>query len=130
MRPTRQRSWFTRFTKWTAHASGRPLAFIAAAGTIVVWAATGPVFGYSDTWQLVINTGTTVITFLMVFLIQATQNRDSEAIQVKLDEIIRAIGKGKNELLDLEELEEAELDKIKESYHELARKARGGGKRG
>ena len=129
MRPTRQRSWFTRFTKWTAHAAGRPLAFIVAAAVIVAWAVTGPVFDFSDTWQLVINTGTTVVTFLMVFLIQATQNRDGEAIQVKLDEIIRAIGHAKNELLDLEELEEDDLDRIKQAYQQLAQKARGSGKR-
>jgi low affinity Fe/Cu permease len=126
MRPTRQRSWFTRFTKGTAHAAGRPFAFSVATAVIVVWAATGPAFGFSDTWQLVINTGTTVVTFLMVFLIQATQNRDGEAIQVKLDEIIRAIGHAKNELLDLEELEEEDLDRIKQAYQELARKARSG----
>ena len=91
---------------------------------IVVWAITGPLFGFSDTWQLVINTGTTIVTFLMVFLIQATQNRDGEAVQVKLDEIIRAIGNARNEVLDLEELEEADLDQIKKDYHEMAKKAR------
>ena len=126
MRPTRSRSWFTRLTKWTAHATGRPLTFLLASLTIVVWALTGPLFGFSDTWQLVINTSTTIVTFLMVFLIQSTQNRDSEATQVKLDEIIRAIGNAKNELLDLEELEEKDLDRIRESYEELARKARAG----
>ena len=99
---------------------------------IVVWAVTGPLFGFSDTWQLVINTGTTIITFLMVFLIQSTQNRDSEAMQVKLDEIIRAIGNAKNEVLDLEELEEEELDEIRGTYTDMAQKARAarsGGKR-
>ena len=95
-----------------------------AALVIVVWVVTGPLFGFSDTWQLVINTGTTIITFLMVFLIQSTQNRDAEAVQVKLDEIIRAIGNAKNELLDLEELEEEDLDRIKETYQEIARAAR------
>ena len=95
-----------------------------AALTIVVWVVTGPIFGFSDTWQLVINTGTTIVTFLMVFLIQSTQNRDSEAMQVKLDEIIRAIGNAKNELLDLEELEEEDLDEIREEYRALARKTR------
>ena len=129
MRPTKSRSWFTRLTKNTAHAVGRPAAFIIAASLVVIWAATGPLFGYSDTWQLVINTATTVITFLMVFVIQSTQNRDAEAMQVKLDEIIRAIGNAKNELLDLEELEEKDLDRIRTSYQELARKARGGAKR-
>ena len=91
MRPTRQRSWFTRFTKTTAHATGRPLAFLFAVAIVAVWAITGPLFGFSDTWQLVINTGTTIVTFLMVFLIQNTQNRDAEAMQLKLDELIRAI---------------------------------------
>jgi|SRR3954471_9413917 low affinity Fe/Cu permease len=125
MRPTKSRSTFTRFAKWTAHASGRPAAFLFASLIIVIWAVTGPLFRFSDTWQLVINTGTTIITFLMVFLIQNTQNRDSEATQVKLDEIIRAIGNAKNELLDLEELEEHDLDEIKETYQGMARKARG-----
>ena len=125
MRPTRSRSWFTRLTKWTAHASGRPITFLLALMTIVVWGVTGPIFAFSDTWQLVINTGTTIVTFLMVFLIQSTQNRDSEAMQVKLDEIIRAIGNAKNELLDLEELEEKDLDAIKKVYQDMARKARG-----
>jgi low affinity Fe/Cu permease len=124
MRPTKPRSRFTRFAKWTAHATGRPAAFILACGVIVAWAATGPLFAFSDTWQLVINTGTTIVTFLMVFLIQSTQNRDSEATQVKLDEIIRAIGRAKNELLDLEELEESDLDLIRKEYLALARTAR------
>jgi low affinity Fe/Cu permease len=124
MRPTKPRSRFTRVAKWTAHASGRPLTFALACGVVVLWAATGPLFAFSDTWQLIINTGTTVVTFLMVFLIQSTQNRDSEAIQVKLDEIIRAIGRAKNELLDLEELEEADLDRIREEYLKLAKTAR------
>jgi low affinity Fe/Cu permease len=124
MRPTKPRSRFTRFTKWTAHATGRPITFLLACLIILVWAITGPLFKFSDTWQLVINTGTTIITFLMVFLIQSTQNRDSEAMQVKLDEIIRAIGEGRNELLDLEELEEDELEAIKRTYLDMARKAR------
>ena len=124
MRPTKSRSAFTRFTKWTAHTTGRPITFLLACGVILAWAVTGPLFGFSDTWQLVINTSTTIITFLMVFLIQSTQNRDSEAMQVKLDEIIRAIGEGRNELLDLEELEEHELEKIRETYLEMARRAR------
>jgi low affinity Fe/Cu permease len=125
MRPTKSRSWFTRLTKATAHASGRPITFSLATLVIVVWAATGPMFNFSDTWQLIINTGTTVVTFLMVFLIQSTQNRDAEAVQVKLDEIIRAIGNAKNELLDLEELEEEDLARIRQTYQELATKARG-----
>jgi low affinity Fe/Cu permease len=124
MRPTKPRSWFTRFAKWTAHAAGRPPAFFLALSVILVWAVTGPLFGFSDTWQLVINTGTTIVTFLMVFLIQSTQNRDAEAMQVKLDEIIRVLGEAKNELLDLEELDEKELDEIKQTYVEMAEQAR------
>jgi low affinity Fe/Cu permease len=130
MRPTRHRSWFTRFTKWTAHATGRPAAFLLAVLVVATWGLTGSYFHFSDTWQLVINTGTTIVTFLMVFLIQATQNRDGEAVQVKLDEIIRAIGNAKNEVLDLEELEERDLDLLKESYHALARTARHGREHG
>jgi low affinity Fe/Cu permease len=124
MRPTRSKSWFTRFTKWTAKAAGRPLTFTVAVLVIAAWALTGPIFGFSDTWQLIINTATTVITFLMVFLIQSTQNRDSEAIQVKLDELIRLSKGGHNVLLDLEELEEEELDRIRERYCEIAEEAR------
>jgi len=126
MRPTKSKSWFTRLTKATAHITGRPITFLLAALTIVLWAVTGPLFAFSDTWQLVINTSTTIVTFLMVFLIQSTQNRDAEAVQVKLDEIIRSIEGAKNELLDLEELEEDELDRIRETYAALARKAREG----
>jgi low affinity Fe/Cu permease len=117
-------SWFTRFAKVTARATGHPLAFAAAFGVIVVWAVTGPVFGYSDTWQLVINTGTTIVTFLMVFLIQNTQNRDSEAVQIKLDELIRAVEGAENALLDLEELDECELDEMREKYLKMAEDAR------
>ena len=124
MRPTKSRGWFTRLTKWTSHASGKPAAFVMAGGVILVWALTGPLFGFSDTWQLVINTSTTIVTFLMVFLIQATQNRDAEAMQVKLDEIIRAIGNAKNELLDIEELEESDLNRIRKTYEDIAAKAR------
>ncbi len=124
MRPTKSRSWFTRLTKSTARATGRPIAFVIGGLTVAVWALTGPLFAFSDTWQLVINTSTTIVTFLMVFLIQATQNRDAEAMQLKLDEIIRAIGNAKNELLDIEELEEADLDRIRASYEDMARKAR------
>ena len=118
------RARFTRFAKRTARASGQPAAFLLAALVVVAWLVTGPVFRYSDTWQLVINTGTTVITFLMVFLIQNTQNRDSEAMQVKLDELIRAVKGANDELLDLEELEEEQLDKIRETYEAMARSAR------
>jgi low affinity Fe/Cu permease len=124
MRPTRSQSFFTRFTKWTSRATGRPLSFGLALALVLTWAATGPLFGFSDTWQLVINTTTTVVTFLMVFLIQSTQNRDSEAIQVKLDELIRVTKEARTELLDLEELDESELDRIRQSYEELAEAAR------
>jgi low affinity Fe/Cu permease len=117
-------AWFTRFAKSTAKASGRPFTFFIAVMVIAVWAITGPIFGFSDTWQLIINTGTTIITFLMVFLIQNTQNRDSEAIQVKLDELIRLSKGGHNVLLDLEELEDDELDRIQETYRKIARQAR------
>lgn len=124
MRPIRSTSGFNRFSKVISRIAGRPLAFSTACALILVWLITGPLFGFSDTWQLVINTGTTVITFLMVFLIQATQNRDSEAIQIKLDELIRAMRGAHLALLDLEELEEADLDRICADYRALARQAR------
>jgi low affinity Fe/Cu permease len=124
MTPLRSTSYFTRFAKWTARAAGRPRTFILAVTVVVVWALTGPLFGYSDSWQLVINTGTTVVTFLMVFLIQATQNRDAEATHIKLDELIRAADGAQNALLDLEELEEDELDRIRDTYERLAEDAR------
>jgi low affinity Fe/Cu permease len=124
MRVTKTTSWFGRFAKWTARMTGHPGTFALALGTVLVWAITGPLFGFSDTWQLVINTGTTIVTFLMVFLIQSTQNRDAVAIQVKLDELIRATKGAHTALLDLEELEEAELDEIRNEYEELAQQAR------
>ena len=124
MHPTKSRSWFTRFAKVTARAAGKPAAFMLAVLAILVWLATGPLFGFSDTWQLIINTGTTIITFLMVFLIQNTQNRDAEAVQVKLDELLRATKGAHTALLDLEELEQQDLDRIRSSYAELAAKAR------
>ncbi len=117
-------SIFTRFARKTSAIAGRPLTFIMAVVIILVWATTGPLFGFSDTWQLVINTGTTIITFLMVFLIQNTQNRDTEALQIKLDEIIRSVKGARNEVLDLEEMDEKELDKIREEYLGLADDAR------
>jgi low affinity Fe/Cu permease len=125
MRPTKSQSWFSRFAKWTARATGRPGTFILAVAVIIIWAITGPLFGFSDTWQLIINTGTTIVTFLMVFLIQSTQNRDSEAMQVKLDELIHVMKGAQNALLDLEELEEEELDRIRAGYQEIAEQARG-----
>jgi low affinity Fe/Cu permease len=124
MRATRATSWFTSFAQWTAHATGRPLTFMLAVTVIVLWGVSGPIFGFSDTWQLVINTGTTIVTFLMVFLIQNTQNRDSEAIQVKLDELIRVTSGAHVALLDLEGLDDHELDEIRKEYQELAAKAR------
>jgi low affinity Fe/Cu permease len=124
MRATKSTSGFTRFAKWTARATGHPTAFTIAISIILVWGISGPFFGFSDTWQLVINTGTTIVTFLMVFLIQNTQNRDSEAIQVKLDELIRCVEGAHNALLDLEELDEKELNKIRASYEKLAERAR------
>ena len=120
------RSPFSRFSKWTAHATGHPAAFVVAALVVVVWLATGPLFAFSDTWQLVINTGTTIVTFLMVFLIQNTQNRDSAAVQLKLDELIRAVDGAHNALLDLEELEERDLERIRSNYCHLAAAAREG----
>ena len=116
--------WYSRFAKAAAHFCGRPRVFSLAVGIIVVWIVTGPLFGFSDTWQLVINTGTTIITFLMVFLIQNTQNRDTEAIQVKLDELIRATQGAHNALLDLEELEQDNLDSFRAKYQALASAAR------
>jgi low affinity Fe/Cu permease len=117
-------SWFTRAAKWASRASGRPMTFMMAVAIILIWAITGPIFHFSDTWQLVINTGTTIITFLMVFLIQNTQNRDTEAIQIKLDELIRAVENAHNVLLDLEELDDDELDTIRKDYLDLAETAR------
>lgn len=108
----------------TARAAGHPVTFAMAMAVIVGWAVLGPVFGFSDTWQLVVNTGTTIITFLMVFLIQHTQNKDSEAVQVKLDELIRATKGAQNALLDLEELEVEDIDKMRDQYEALAKKAR------
>ena len=119
-----KRFWFARFAKGTSRAAGRPMTFMLAFSIVVIWAVTGPIFGYSDTWQLVINTGTTVVTFLMVFLIQHTQNLDAEAMQVKIDELIRATEGAHNALLDLEELDEEELDRIRAAYTKLASDAR------
>ncbi len=125
-----KRGSFHYLASWTSHASGHPLAFALACSIIVVWGITGPLFGFSDTWQLVINTGTTVVTFLMVFLIQNTQNRDSKATQLKLDELIRAVEGAHNAFLDLEELTEHDLNRIKERYIALAAHARADLKKG
>ena len=116
--------WFVRFAQWVSHATGRPLAFFLALATILIWGALGPVFGYSDTWQLVINTGTTIVTFLMVFVIQNTQNRDTAAMHIKIDELIRVTGKARNILLDLEELDDRTLEALRLDYEELASKAK------
>ena len=117
-------SLFSRMAKWASRFTGRPLCFALAMLVVLAWVVTGPIFHYSDTWQLVINTGTTIVTFLMVFLIQSTQNRDTEAMQIKLDELIRVSRSANNALLDLEELEEKELDDLRAHYEDMARQAR------
>lgn len=124
MEPDRKASVFARFSRRIAAESGHPRTFVLACLVVLVWAITGPLFGFSDTWQLVINTGTTIVTFLMVFLIQNTQNRDTEALQIKLDELIRAVKGARNEVLDLEEMDEEHLDFIREEYLALADHAR------
>ena len=111
---------FSTAAQWTSRQSGRASTFVIACATIVIWAITGPAFGYSDTWQLVINTGTTIITFLMVFLIQNTQNRDMSVLHLKLDELIRATQSARNKLLDLEDMTEEELERLKGSFTRLA----------
>jgi low affinity Fe/Cu permease len=124
MTPAKSTSFFTTCAKATSRAMGKPFAFLSALAVVAIWAATGPLFHYSETWQLAINTATTIITFLMVFLIQSTQNRESEAMHLKLDELIRAMQGAHNALLDLEELEQKDLDKIRENYIALAKSAR------
>jgi len=119
-----KRSWFLKVANVLAAFAGHAATFVGAILIVLVWAVLGPMFGFSDTWQLVINTSTTIITFLMVFLIQNTQNRDTAAIQTKLDELIRAIENADDALLDLEQLDDKAIDKIREPYEELARKAR------
>lgn len=113
-------SWFAKFARSTAQASGSPVTFMVAIGTILIWSLSGPFFGYSDSWQLVINTSTTIVTFLMVFLIQNTQNRDATAVQIKLDELIRATEGAHNAIMNLEELGEKEFERIREKYKDLA----------
>lgn len=115
---------YTRISRKIAKLSGHPTIFFMACGVITAWAITGPIFKFNDTWQLIINTGTTIVTFLMVFLIQSTQNSDTEAIQIKLDELIRAIEPARNRMLSLEELEEDELNELKREFDKLALKAR------
>jgi low affinity Fe/Cu permease len=116
--------WFVHFAQLVSHATGRPLAFLLAVATIFIWGALGPVFDYSDTWQLVINTGTTIVTFLMVFVIQNTQNRDTAAMHIKIDELIRVTRKARNILLDLEELDDKTLEALRLDYERLASKAK------
>ena len=123
-RVRRGKGSFEKIARWSAEWTGSSWAFALAATIILVWLVTGPLFGFSDTWQLVINTGTTIITFLMVFLIQNTQNRDTEALQIKLDEMIRATRGARNAVLDLEEMDEKELDAIRNEYLKLAESAR------
>ncbi len=116
--------WFVRFANRFSQLAGHPVTFGVAAGAMIVWAAIGPFVGFSDVWQLTVNTGTTIVTFLMVFLIQNTQNRDSAAVQIKLDELIRATEVARNWMLDLEEHSEKDLQEIREEYRALAAKAR------
>jgi low affinity Fe/Cu permease len=111
---------FSRFAHWASHQAGRAYAFVGAMVVILVWGISGPLFGFSDTWQLVINTGTTIITFLMVFLIQNTQNRDTQAIQLKLDELIRATQDARNNLMNLEDRSDAELENLKDQFSALS----------
>jgi low affinity Fe/Cu permease len=116
--------WFSQFSSYLSTMTGRPATFFVAAMLVLVWGISGPFFHFSDTWQLVINTSTTIVTFLMVFLIQNTQNRDTAAMQIKLDEVIRAIEGAHNALLDLEELEEKDLTRFRKHYEKLAEEAR------
>jgi low affinity Fe/Cu permease len=119
---------FTRLAKAASSFTGRPLCFSLAVLTVVTWAISGPLFGFSNTWQLVINTGTTIVTFLMVFLIQNTQNRDTEAMHIKLDELIHVTRRANNQLLDLEDMEEKDLNELRRHYEEIARRAKAGKK--
>ena len=115
---------FSKFAEWVAEATGKPITFVACVAVIVIWAATGPIFGFTDTWQLVVNTGTTIVTFLMVFLIQNTQNRDGAAIQAKLDELIR-VGEAQNAFIGIEHLTQEELDEIRSRCEARAKEADG-----
>jgi len=130
MRTSRSTSRFTRFASAVSRGTGSPTAFLLAGLVVFTWLVSGPLFGFSDTWQLVINTGTTIVTFLMVFLIQNAQYRDSEALHVKLDELIRAMDGAHNALLDLEDLDESELALVRRDYQDLAHKARAAMARG
>ena len=121
--PKKTRDWFGQFSNTCSSLVGSRWAFIAALAIIVVWGVSGPLYHYSDTWQLVINTGTTIITFIMVFLIQNTQNRDAKAINLKLNEIIRSIGKAQNDLIDVEKLSDEELDRLAAQYERIRQHA-------
>ena len=121
----RVRDAFGVFARKTSTVLGSAWAFVCAILVILVWATTGPTFHYSDTWQLIINTGTTIVTFLMVFLIQNTQNRDAKAVHLKLDELIRAVGPARNHLVDLEKLSDDELKKLEQEFERLRKKAEG-----
>ena len=118
--PSRGMDLFGRFSGWTIRATGGRWGFFSALVVVIVWACTGPFFHYSDNWQLVINTGTTIVTFLMVFLIQNAQNRESKAVHLKLDELIRAVKTARNEMIDIENLTEDHLDHLAQKYHRLA----------
>jgi low affinity Fe/Cu permease len=119
------REMFRKFAQKASNLVGSPAAFLLAVAVIVVWAITGPVFHFSDTWQLVINTGTTIITFLMVFLIQNTQNRDAKAIHLKLDELIRSVEEARNNLVDLEDMSDDELQKLQDEFQKFRKKHEG-----
>jgi low affinity Fe/Cu permease len=116
---------FRRVAQFTSLLIGSPLAFIVAVSVVILWAVSGPIFGFSDTWQLVINTGTTIVTFLVVFMIQNTQNRDSRAIQLKLDELLRAVQEARTSMVDLEEMSDEELEKLQKEFQELREKENG-----
>ena len=125
-RPIARGGWFARLAVATSRISGRPVTFLLAVGTVLVWAVTGPLFGFSDTWQLVINTGTTIVTFLMVFLIQATQNRDTLAVQLKLDELILATKDARNQIAGIEEAPDEQIEREKAAVlQKLPKKGRG-----
>ena len=124
------RIWFAEAARATARYSGHPLAFSFAAAIVLIWGITGPIFHYSDTWQLVINTGTTIVTFLMVFLIQHTQNRDTIAIHIKLDELVRTMRSAHNSVVSLEDLDDVELEKLRKQYDAIAEEARKRASRG
>jgi low affinity Fe/Cu permease len=119
--PSTFRKFFINFSNWTARNSGNPGTFVLAISVVILWVVTGPVFGFSDTWQLVINTGTTIVTFLMVFLIQNTQNRDSIALQAKLDELVRSVKDANNKFVGIEKLSEPELEELREECEQEAK---------